>query len=301
MENLIVRYQQEFNKICEHLRNFEKVRAATVFGSMVTGDIWEESDIDMILVLDEDFKEIRNIYSQNNKVPIHIKLISKKNFLNFQENNNIGGALHKDMKASRLIFSKDLDVTDKFNHLRYFINADEKVWSLVYLSALLKDIKVCRKYLVNDGRYTSFNVAVRCAESFSKLFVNNKGYMVSKDALAVAVNLDDQWRELVENLFFGNSNKEESIKAVLSFIERYLSLNIEKSCKLLLDILKEKNDFISSEELKNINIFKGHKISMEDILEKLYEKEIIKRAQRDFLNIKGVNTIKENVYSYKWI
>lgn len=301
MGNLIVRYQQAFNKICDDLRPIEEVRAITIFGSMVTGDIWQESDIDMILILDSEFNEIKNIYSENNNVPVHIKLISKNNFLNFQENNNIGGSLHKDMRGSRLVFSKDLDITDKFNHLRYFINIDEEIWSLVYLSALLKDLKVCRKYIANDGKYTAVTVAVRCVESFSKLFINNKGYMINKDSLSVALNLNDEWKENVDGLFFGCNEKEDSVKRVLGYIERYLTLNMEKICMLLLNILKEKNDFVSSEELKNIHIFSEHKISMEDILEKLYEKEIIKKSQRDFLNANGTSSLKENVYAYKWI
>ena len=52
-----------------------------VFGSMVTGDLWEESDIDLFVVLNKNMDEIKNIYTEEKGIAVHIKLMSKEKFI----------------------------------------------------------------------------------------------------------------------------------------------------------------------------------------------------------------------------
>ena len=44
MERTILQYQKAFNSIIERLKSNDSVLAVMVFGSMVTGDLWDESD-----------------------------------------------------------------------------------------------------------------------------------------------------------------------------------------------------------------------------------------------------------------
>ncbi len=78
MNDNIIKYQTAFNNVINRLKNNESVLAVMVFGSMVTGDLWEESDIDLFVVINEDIK-VEKIYTQEEDVPIHVKIIDKKN------------------------------------------------------------------------------------------------------------------------------------------------------------------------------------------------------------------------------
>ncbi len=79
MNDNIIKYQTAFNNVIDRLKNNESVLAVMVFGSMVTGDLWEESDIDLFVVINEDIK-VEKIYTQEEDVPIHVKIIDKKKF-----------------------------------------------------------------------------------------------------------------------------------------------------------------------------------------------------------------------------
>ena len=296
MSNVILKYQEAFKKMCSEFEKSEAIRGAMVFGSMITGDLWEESDIDIILVLNEKFEGVKNIYTEANKVPVHIKAISKQNF--FEMNNNLHECIQKDLNSSRLIISKDSEITDRFNSLRYTVSNDDKKWSLVYLGQLLKDIKVCKKYISNQDKYTAFPLAIRCVDSFSKLFIIDEGYMVSKDAISVCLNLNDKWKGVVEDLFFSEEDKEKAIKNILKYIDKYLTLNIKKSSSLLLDILRENRKFLSSEEIKNNRIFEEVDISIEEVLNELLKKDIVRKEKRVVVGFNGTSNIKENAYSY---
>ena len=80
MEKSILQYQKAFNNIIERLKSNDSVLAVMVFGSMVTGDLWDESDIDVFVILDKKNPDIENIYTEEKEVPVHIKLMSKNKF-----------------------------------------------------------------------------------------------------------------------------------------------------------------------------------------------------------------------------
>ncbi len=64
MNDNIIKYQTAFNNVVDRLKNNESVLAVMVFGSMVTGDLWEESDIDLFVVMNEDIKVEKYIHKK---------------------------------------------------------------------------------------------------------------------------------------------------------------------------------------------------------------------------------------------
>lgn len=117
---------------------------------------------------------------------------------------------------------------------------------------------------------------MKLTEAFSKLYVNFSGYMISKDVINMATSLDDDFKNIVDDLFFNKDNIEESIIKLIEYIKIYLNDNIRNITSLLLNYMKEKDTFLSSQDILMDDLFKCYSISMEDILEYLYYKNIIK-------------------------
>lgn len=296
MEKSILQYQKAFNSIIEKMKSNNSVLAVMVFGSMVTGDLWEESDIDLFVILDKKDPEIENIYTEDKSVPVHIKLMSKNKFLQLHDEDLRGGFLHRIFASSRLVFSKDMDVTTRYDNCRYYPDLDRERWNMVYLGKLLKNIGLCKKYLHNNGVHTSYAAAVKSVQEYSKLYINSSGYMISKDAMTMAMNLNDSFRKCVDELFFNKKNVEESINNTLNYLQKNIDASIRNVTDLLLSYMKERDSFLSAENIKKDKIFANYDINMEDILNKLWEKNLIKRETRDYKTEDGKVLFKENVY-----
>lgn len=297
MDKSILQYQKAFNTIIERLKSNESVLAVMVFGSMVTGDLWDESDIDLFVILDKKMPEIKNIYTLEKEVPIHIKLMSKSKFVQlYDEDSNRGGFLHRVIAASKLVFSKDIEITTKYDNGRYFTDIDRKRWNMTYLGNLLKNVGVCKKYLSNDGIYTSYSVAVRCVEEYSKLYVNFYGYMISKDAMAMAMNLNEGFKRAVDKLFFDKGDIVAHIEEMVEFIQNSVDESLRDICDILIDYMREKDCFLSAEDIKRDKLFQNFEVSIEEILHRLWEKNIIKKENRDYKTEDGKILFKENVY-----
>lgn len=296
MEKSILQYQRAFNSVVDKLKSNSSVLAAMVFGSMVTGDLWDESDIDFFVITNKEPSEIKNIYTEENDVPVHIKIMSKEKLMQLYESNIRGGFIHRIFASSRLVFSRDMDITNKYNNGRYYPDIDKERWNMVYLGNLLKNISICKKYLHNGGVFTAYSIAVRCIDDYSKLYINLSGYMISKDAMTMTMNLNDEFKKHVEDLFFKENKLEKVIENTIEYLQKAIDKNIKNSTTLLLEFMKKKDGFLSAEDIKNDRLFEGFDISIEDILNELWKKSIIKKDSRDYKPEYGNTIVKENVY-----
>lgn len=298
MGRAIIDYQKAFLEITEGLKKNSDILAIFVFGSMVTGDLWEGSDIDLFVICNEEFHKVRDVYTEVLTVPVHSKFISKRSFIESYEGEGIKGTIKNTLISSKLIFSKDDDISNIYSDTRYSINLDRKRWNLVYLGSLLKDIGVCKKYLHTGSLYTSYEVLIRVLDNFSKLYLNMKGYVVSKDSLKMACNLSDSFENLIEELFSSKVNKE-IIEKILGFIENHLNYTIKDTVEPLLDFLESNQGYLSSYEIEKDELFINFNIKIEYILNYLYKKDLVNREFRDFKDPSGNKLTEESVYSYK--
>lgn len=299
MGKSIIDYQNAFSEITEGLKKNNSILAIFILGSMVTGDLWEDSDIDLFVICNEEFHEIRDVYTEVLNVPIHTKFIGKKSFIELYEGEGIKGVnIKTTLISSKLIYSKDNDISNIYSKYRYSNDLDRNRWNLVYLGNLLKDIGVCKKYLYNGGLHTAYEVLVRVLDNFSKLFLNMKGYVVSKGSLKMACNLNDSFEMLIEKLFSSNLKKQR-IEETLTFIEEYLDYNIKYIVEPLLVFLEESKEYLSAYEIERNDLFINFNIKVEYILKYLYKKNLINRKFRDFKDSFGNKLTEENVYSYR--
>lgn len=292
----IAEFQKVFSKVTSELQNNPDVLALLAFGSVVNGDLWDESDIDLLVIVKSDIEGIKDIYIYEENIPIHYKLIPKALILDdkIKKINKIN--LDKIFISSKLIFSKDSDITKIHGELRYFPETERQKMNLLYLGETLNIMNVLKKYLYYNRNITSFELAIRCIDSFSKLYINNSDYLVSKDAITMAINLNDEFRIIVEDIFFGGGNKEEAISKLIDYVSEYIRRNLKKCCIFLIEFIKSKNSWVTSQSLRDQDTFKYLSINMEDILKELYKSKVLKRKILH-QSIKGFK-YKENVYYY---
>ncbi|WP_297416860.1 nucleotidyltransferase domain-containing protein [Clostridium sp.] len=298
MARSIMDYQKSSEKLINKLKVNKKVLAIFAFGSIVSGDLWEESDIDIFVVYKDVFDDVRDIYSEVLDIPVHMKVLSKDKFLELYESGGKKGFVRNLLIASKIIFSRDEEIESAFNKAKYSLDKYREIWNLVYLGNVIKDIGVIKKYLQNNSIFTSYEVLIRALDSFAKLYLNLNGYTVSKDAVRMVTNLNYKFNMVIENLF-NSECINENIQNTVDYMEGFLDDNINEASKFLLNYLYEKNAFLSSFEIKNNELFKEFDIKIEEILKELYKRKLINKDTRNLDLPSNEKLLRENVYSYK--
>ncbi|AIY84917.1 nucleotidyltransferase domain protein [Clostridium baratii str. Sullivan] len=295
MKNIIIEYQKAFNEILDNFKNNKNVIAVFTFGSIVSGDIWEESDIDFFVIYNFEYDFVRDIYSEIYKIPVHTRILSKEKFLSSYKEDGSKGTARNILKFSKLVFSRDKDINNLYNRSIYVGDEFNHIDSLEYLSRVIKDVGICKKYIQNDRVYTAYEMIVRSLDSFSKLYLNLNGYTVSKDAIRMVINLNDDFKRLIDDKLF-NGVKEENIIDIINYINIYVDKNILKASKIITDILSDEEEYLSASEIKNKDILRGSNIKLEQILKRLLTKGVIKKKDKEVIDSNGNVIISENVY-----
>ena len=298
MLKAILNYQKASEKLINSLQTNRKVLAVFAFGSIVNGDLWEESDIDIFVVYKDQFYNMRDVYSEILDIPVHMKILNKEKFLELYENNGKKGEIRNMLTSSKLVFSRDEEIDILFNKAKYSMDKFVEIWNLVYLGKLIKDLGVTKKYLYNDRLFTSFEVLIRALDSFAKLYLNISGYTVSRDAIKMTMNSNNKFNMLVENLI-EKELKQEYISSIVEYIDDYLADNISIAAKFLLNYLEEKNTYLSSYEIKSDEIFSQFDIKIEDILKELFKNGFIEKNSRKIELPAREKLLNENVYAYR--
>ncbi|MDT8717459.1 nucleotidyltransferase domain-containing protein [Clostridium sp. 19966] len=296
MNKPIIKYQKSFNAVVERLKKNEEVLAAMVFGSMVSGDLWEESDIDFFVITRDEPDSIKNIYTTEKTVPIHIKIMSKNKFLQLHESDLRGGFIHRIFASSRLIFSKDDEVTNRYNNGRYYPDLDRERWNVVYLGKLLKNISLCKKYIYSDRIATAYSIVMSCAEDYGRMYLNFSGHMISRDIMNMTMNLNDNFKTCINKLIFNKDNLKESINYAIEFFDMEIDSKIKEISSLLIEYMKKKDIMLSAEDIKNDILFENYDIDVEYILNELWKRNIIKKSSREFKLSSSKIISMENVY-----
>ncbi|GAA0780757.1 nucleotidyltransferase domain-containing protein [Hathewaya limosa] len=296
MAKTILDYQIAFNKTVESLKVKKEVLALFVFGSIMNGDLWEQSDIDLIVVYNEPLDNINNIYTEHNDIPIHIKLIDKKKFISLCIGANKGGYIHRLFSSSKLVFSNDKDIDELYDKERFFNDFCGERWNMVFLSDLLKSTSECKKYLYKESIYNAYTLASISIREYAKLIVNFSGYMINRDVVNMAMNLDSKLSTIAEEFFMRKNDIKKDIEILIEYIDDNINRNMKVYTSLLLNYMKEINTPLSSREIAFSKLFREYKINMEEILNKLYELEIVNKMKRPYKSSLGNILIEENVY-----
>lgn len=298
MAKSIIDYQNAYKEITDILMKNTNILAIFVLGSMVTGDLWEESDIDLFTIYKDDFEQVRDLYSEVMDIPVHIKFLSKGAFKETYYECGKKDVIKNSLISSKLIYSIDYEISELYEKIIYSVNSDKGRWNLVYLGNLLKEIGICKKYLSTGRGYTAYELLIRALDNFSKLYLSINGYTVSKDSLNMACNLNEDLNKRIKKLFYTEMN-DENIKSIISYMESYLDYNIEKASKEILDFIKDEDKELSSYEIKNNDYFKKFNIKAEEILKVLYKNNVLTKNKREFRDHNECLLATENVYSYK--
>jgi len=297
LNKTILQYQKAFKSVIDRLKVIDSVLAVMVFGSMVSGDLWDESDIDLFVITSNSTdNEISNIYAEEKDIAVHIKQMGKSKLIALYDTDIRGGFIHRVFSSSKLVFSKDKEITSIYDGGRFYPDVDRERWNMVYLGDVIKNISNCRKYLANDDLYNAYSTAVRFVEDYAKLYISLSGYMISKEAMTMVMNLNDGFKDCVDGLFFNKVDTIRAIQLSITYVSMAIDENIRNITSLLLNYMRQLDCFLSSKEIKRDRIFQNYDIEIEEVLNRLWEKNIIKKEKRDFRAEDGKVILKENVY-----
>lgn len=240
-KNLRQKFDKALALFIDRINTDNSILAIFVLGSYTNGIVWEKSDIDMVIVTNEDRVLQDLIVIQENNVQINAYIVSRNDYRRSQQRFLQGSIMHHMLSTSKLIHSTDRGISEFNRDMFSVAERDKRLQILVRSEMLVGALFKIRKALyVEESIEKSINWLILATQDIARILILLEGKIPGRDILTQAqeTSKNEILKNLINNVFKkGFSN--ESVEYALKLIENYLIVNIKIFFEPLFDYLND--------------------------------------------------------------
>ncbi len=238
------RHRVALDMLVAKLKEDRHVLAAILFGSLVRGEAWEKSDIDLVAVLRDGVeRECSGYWLLENGVSIWLETMPRSQLKQQFERALPGTIRHAMHSQARLLFSHDESIAS-------WLERTERIGGRDQAYQLLRDaldlpylLEKAEKWLrVKQDTDHCFVWLLNAVTSLARIEVTLHGEAPRREVLDRALALNPAFFKVAYTGFVNGPKDEWSLQQQLVRIEAYLLQRADKIFAPLLDYLAEAGD-----------------------------------------------------------
>lgn len=247
--NVRQRFETAVSNLTDLLKRDRTVLAAILGGSLAYDEVWEKSDIDLLIIGDETHKEKSYTLTEEDIV-IHASIMPRSAFKKAIEGSLQSSFFHSYIAKSRLLYTHDESINGLYEDIQKVGARDRSALLLRSTGMVLWALPKAEKWLKvkHDPHYCLYYI-LHCANSLATLEIVAAGQLATREVLQHALRLNPTFfRQIYTDLIDGPKD-EVSLGNALTAINEYLEERISLYFQPVLDFLAEAGGPRSSSEI----------------------------------------------------
>lgn len=230
-------YNEALDSLVAKLKQDRYVLAAILCGSLSYDEVWEKSDIDLVIVGTEEKKPDKSFCLVENGIDVHASLISRNRFRASMDGSLQGSFTHSIFSRSTLLFSWDQSLEEYYHENVRRVGERDKELALLHAAVgLVYTLYKAEKwlYVKHDVPYCFVWVmhAVNSLAQIETLLHNEVG---SREVIQQAMRLNPKLLKPVYTDLIHGKKDEATLDAALKHLSGYLE---ERSSTIFRPILR---------------------------------------------------------------
>lgn len=294
------RFDEALESLVAKLKQDRTIIAAILFGSMSYDEVWDKSDIDLILIGQEDRKTSRSYCLVENDVNIHAGLYPRSLFKQMIEGQLQSSFWHSSFARSTLLFSKDDTIKDYYRDAYHLGARDREMQLMNTVGGLFASLAKAEKwlYVKKDLNY-SFVWIMYCVNSLAQIEVLWNGEVTGREVIQQALKYNPDFFNAVYTDLINRNKEEADIRRALHLINGYLDERAKQMLRPILDYLAEAGGVRSTSEIDLYFKERSQSSSQALAYEWLADKGIIRKVPAPLrLTEKSNVAVDEAAYYY---
>ena len=295
------RYRDALDSLVTKVQKDRNIIAAILCGSMSYDQVWDKSDIDLLLVQREGKGDPRGYTLTENNVNIHAEVVPRGQLRQWQEAALQGSFEHSFFSRSTLLFCSDESVKTWYQNanLHNIGGRDRGLQLLIVAAGLLPTLKYAEKqFYVNGDINYSFLSILRTVESLARIEVILNDEVPSREVIQPALEYNPDFFQITYSDLINCEKNETVIQNALDTINAYLDEKLF-IFQPILDFLAEANGPRSTTELNSYFQKKIGETRLDAAYEWLAQKGIIQGVSTPVkLTLKSQVEMEEAAYYY---
>lgn len=246
------RYKEALQAFVEKARSDDQIVAAILLGSLSYDQVWEKSDIDMKLIVDDQKLPVHGRCFVEDGITINASIQTRDEFNRWVERSISTSFEHSYLLRGTLLFTKDKSLEKYFENIRHIGERDRQLKLLQLGCFLLGGLAKAQKwlYVKNDEAYSAFWM-IKMIDTLAQIEVVLNKEVPMREAVQQAMTYNPQFfREIYGGLVSGpvdRSRVQASLDHIVQFVqERELELFYP-----ILAYLKQEQDVRSITEMSD--------------------------------------------------
>lgn len=245
------RFESATDELIADVRQDPNILAAILCGSLSHDEVWDRSDIDLVLVSVDDKKmEQRHIALVKDNINIHTTIMTRGEFRTGLESATRNTFEHSLFAKATLLFSDDPSIDRLFAGINVLGERDKQIQQMIAGAHALAPLYKAQKWwaIKSDLDYTALWL-LHTATAIAQIELGAAGRIVAREVLPDASELNP---ELFKVIYADLLNRKKTRKAVgtaLKTIEQYLLDRTQSLFAPILEYLKVAGDPRSMTEI----------------------------------------------------
>jgi predicted nucleotidyltransferase len=293
------RYEQALASLTDKLEQDRIVVAAILFGSLSYDEVWENSDIDMWVIVEDDQKEGGHTLTEYD-INIHAQLVKRSEFKRRIEGDLTGGWLDFSFTKSTLLFTKDDSIKEWYNTIDRVGTRDQVFQLMRAAASAMPSLNKAEKYfhLKEDYAY-SFWWLMQVVRSLAIIEVVSQNEAPAREVIHQALKFNPEFFNTVYTKLMDQPKNKKNVQHALDQINHYFEEKAFDLFRPLLDYLTESGEVRALSEINDHFKKKIQGGGLEEACEWLVKQDIIEKLASPIrLTDKSRIAFEEPAYYY---
>jgi predicted nucleotidyltransferase len=244
-------FKQALEEFTAKLRKDDQVVAAILMGSLSYDQVWEKSDIDLKLIVQDQKMSISSAAFTENNVPINASIMTRNEFKRLMERSVNTSFEHSILLCSKLLFTKDETIRHYFDDIGHVGSRDRQLMLLLYGCQALNSLAKAEKwyYVKKDLSYSAFWL-IKMVDLLTHIEVVLNGAVPMRESVQQALVFNPDFFQAVYSDMVRGSVDELKIRTVLERVNSYLEGHTKTLFGPVLEFLRQEGDIRTISDIK---------------------------------------------------
>jgi predicted nucleotidyltransferase len=246
------RFTEALDVLIEQVKGDRSVLAAVLCGSLSHDEVWDKSDIDLVLVTIDDKKEDRTdlaLYAGG--VNVHAFLMTRSDFRKMVEGAVRNSVIHSFLAKGQLLYTHDPTIAELCARLGEIGERDTQLQLLRAATAALPPIYKAHKWFVTRGDldYTALWI-LYAATPLARIEVIGARLLADREVIPQAMKLNPAFFKIVYADLINAKKTPRRVQAALDAIDGYVARRAATLFAPVIEHLRDVGEARSSGEIE---------------------------------------------------
>ena len=237
-EGMLASYEVALEDFIERIKKDSNIIAAILFGSMVSGAVWEKSDLDIHLISKDETKPFSQFWLVDGNIIVQVSIESRRHFRRSVESSLESSHIFHILSTCRLLFSHDESLTGYIENASKIGERDRKLQMMRNAMYLPGDLeKVQKALVVYNDHLMAFGFLLHAVEGIARLEIVRRGKIPGREFLQQARECNPEIMRKIYTDVLENGVTRELVQSALDVVTKHLENLSSEIYRPLLDFI----------------------------------------------------------------